>query len=158
MRKVIKGMLVFMVVFLFPLLTGCQEIEVPPASDDNTSTEKLLYQKTISIDEDYYAPVGPIDGIDDLKIVVSVTKCPSSGFEVWIMTSSQFLDFYYNDIVEVVEHFTVYEGVRTLTVTGLDPNEVYFVVFDNTNYGWTHPPTNFENDYVTLSYEIYTTE
>jgi len=155
MRKVYFVLTVF-VVLVF-LVSCVVTVPDPPRTREWVLKMNFSYGQ---INENYYWTSPSFYVFPDttsVKIVLDCLVAPSYGFEVWIMTPSQLSAFQHSKVVVVTDYWIVYEGNRTLQTNYLQAGN-YYVVIDNTDYGWVK--TNFDgiNDYVFTNMKLYAYE
>ncbi|MBO8165614.1 MAG: hypothetical protein H0Z25_00145 [Kosmotoga sp.] len=137
------------------ILSGCFVI-VPP---EPLCRRELQFSWSMKeLDEGYYSynnAIAPY-GIDTIEIKIEPIIAPSYGFEVWVMNYYQYLDFYYDGIVDGdVHHFTIYNEAKTLIINDPDPYETYYVIIDNSDLGWVETDWDGVNDLVIFNADVY---
>jgi len=153
LRKGIKGLLGLLIVMSI-LLSGC--IVTTPVNQGQWVLKD--YWQHYILSEHYYTysySLYPSYNCDNVKITVNCSTAPSYGFEVWIMTQTQFNNFVNFNSVSVVDHFTVYSGNYTFYSSAMSPGETYRVVIDNTDYGWVDTNWDGYDDYCRFDASVY---
>lgn len=153
MHKGLKRFLGLLIVVII-LLSGC--IFVPPANQGQWVLKD--YWQHYILSEHYYTYSYSLYAgytTDRIKISISCSTAPSYGFEVWIMTQTQFNNFVNFKTVSVVDHFTVYSGSYTFYSDAISPGGTYRVVIDNTDYGWVDTNWDGYDDYCRFDAQVH---
>ncbi len=117
-----------------------------------------IFDSEEQIQEDNYLSI-PVElsTAKEVTITYNVTLGPS--LDVFFMDSENFqkwkteLSTGSNENVEYITALSTF-GLSNHTKTAQIAKGTYYAVFDNTDYGPTHPPMNFKNDIATIKIQI----